>query len=505
VTIKKTASVTANTIEERVKDSIRSYSICYSVNDSSLTLPQINKSLLNSAELFEAKLCEMRNKQSEKERKLKAMEDNINLINVKERNYSWLSADERKKWKEDCEEKEKNAKEFTKKMRQAKIEIQRQKLEARKKEQMKMAVEEQKHQEIEQIMEKRKLKEMEERRLQAEQKKKDMIKFMNYAKVAAPRKEPLYARMKKEFENKTKMTELEKQKQMLAEKRNIPKLIKHDEIEERARMLEEIRKRKEEENKKKAADMKIHQGLYLQKVESQYRSSVAEELLRKDEEKKKAKKDFNEQYRERQNKRKEYAKLAQEAYAPKVSEQKIEELQKLINKIKYPTRKNRPPKLPTEKEQFRSISHSELTEELFKSKPKPKVVKQNPSASIKVAGNIEKKAEPIEKHKILEKKYLKPLGHKHFDYWRNEIRYKVIPKNIDEDNDLDYERVYTDRTLSTKEKYMLIRQKANALADMARKKENCLEVKADTELTEEVFDMYINSIKAKLLLMDIKV
>jgi len=499
VSIKKTASITANTIEERVKDNIRSYSIRNSLNDGLLTLPQINKNSLNTAELFEAKLNEMRNKQSERERKLKEIEDSINLINVKEKTHSWLSADERKKWRDDWEEKEKSAKEFTKKMKQVKAEIEKQKMEARKKEQMRTIIKEQKSQEIEHMMEEKKLKEIGERKLQSEQKKKDMVKFMNYAKVAAPRKEPLYARMEKEFENKTKMTELEKQKQMLAEKRSVPKLIRQEEIEERTRMLEDINKRKEE-TKRKAADMKIHQALYLQKVENKYRSAISKEVLRKDEEDEKAKKGINEQFKEKQNKRKEYAKLAQEAYAPRVSEKKVEELQRLINKLKHPTRKDRLSKSPTEGKQSRSISPSELTEELSRAKLKHKIVKPNPSA-----GNIVKKAKPIEKNEVSEKKNIKPPAPKYFDYWRNEIRHKITPKNIDGNNDLYFERVYTDGALSDKEKYTLIRKKANALTEIARRKESCLEVRPDIDLTEEVSDMYLNSIRAKLLLMDIKI
>eukprot|EP00826_Nyctotherus_ovalis_P039745 TRINITY_DN3840_c0_g5_i3.p1 TRINITY_DN3840_c0_g5~~TRINITY_DN3840_c0_g5_i3.p1 ORF type:complete len:454 (-),score=167.51 TRINITY_DN3840_c0_g5_i3:395-1756(-) len=411
VAIKETASVTANAIEERVKDSIRSQPLRSSVNGNTLSLPQIKRTSLNSAELFEAKVRDMRAKQSEKEHFKGA--DNTSPINcnsernLKEREHSWLSAEERKKWKEDWEEKEKNAKEFVKKMREAKASVERQKAEARKKDQEKLATELQRNQDVIQKLEERRLRQQEERKQQAEQKKRERLKFRDHAKAAAPHNEPLYTRMEREFAKKEKISGLQRQKLMLAKKRSIPKLIKFDEVEERTRLMEEFKRKKEEENKKRAAEMKLQQALYLQKVESNYKNAFTEEVI-KEKEEAKARKEAKELNREKQVKRNEYARLAQEAYAPKFSEKKAQELQRLVSKLKHPTRKNRPPKAPTEPPQEKlsrsNSASSEHSEERPIKKAKRKVVRQIPVVkSLDSSGNSAE-PKPLARHEVLKKK-----------------------------------------------------------------------------------------------------
>ena len=224
--VRKSAAITASYVESNIQNLVLSQPIIPTGSPLALHSLKFNNSSetsLSSKAQFERKLEQMRIEQSKREReelkeRLRMVDENINLMNYnkmhnpKLKSHSWLSEEDRKKWKEDLEAKEKNAKEFSKKMREVQVQLKMEKKKAEMKEKMELDREKKKSLEETKKMEEAKRKEMEEKKEQAELKKKDMRKFMDYATSVVPKTECLHSKMEKQFSTKNEETELEKKK-----------------------------------------------------------------------------------------------------------------------------------------------------------------------------------------------------------------------------------------------------------------------------------------------------
>eukprot|EP01022_Parablepharisma_sp_SALTPOND_P004530 TRINITY_DN120466_c1_g1_i1.p1 TRINITY_DN120466_c1_g1~~TRINITY_DN120466_c1_g1_i1.p1 ORF type:complete len:614 (+),score=105.58 TRINITY_DN120466_c1_g1_i1:3133-4974(+) len=477
--------------------------------------PKVETVKTSPRDLFNKHLQKMRLQESVRqkqmlEKKLKYIEENIGLLSAGDiekssksvKEYSWLTFEERKKWKEDWMKKAQDAEEFTKRIAAMKKEIKNWRKEREKaaEEQHKKEAEKKAKQEEAEAELKAKQKEEEERR-RAEKAEKDREKRKLLAELAKnPLKKDtyLYQKMSQHYLSDVEMPELEKRKKEIAEKRNIYKPIRLLEIEEFKKKHDELMKKTEDERKKEHLKRMHEEIEYHRKVLKELKSSFTDEVIKKDNLGKEKIKEEEEFLKERFNKMKEYAKEIKEKYLPTVSEVKAAELKKQIEKLRHKPREPKPRNIETERRPAiltpagRNSSLEPPTKPAKSVKsPRANNKKGKCSESTKSIDFSKDKKEPLLPKKI---NYLAELAKKRADG----------PKRILKGQ--NYQKVVDDTALSQTEKYQLIKAQTEVLERSARQKETLMTIKKDlnmnVEVGKEVSDMYINAIKAKLSLLE---
>ena len=454
----------------------------------------------------------MRIKQSVKtkqelEKKLKYIQDNIGYLSAMElekssksvREYSWLTEEERKKWQEGWMKKAQDAEEFTKKVAAIQKEIKQRQKDKDKNLQAKLAKDEEEKQRKEKEEAELKIKQKEEEKLkhveELEEKKKERLAMAKLATDKPPKKTYLYQKMTQHYVDDVEMPELEKRKKEIADKRNVYKPIRMDDIEEFRKKHDEQMKKSDEERKKEQVHKVKEQAKYHEKVIKELKSGFTDEVIKKDNEKKAKVKEEEELHKEKNAKMKNYAKMVKESHLPVASEAKALELKKQIEQLKHQPRKPKE-KDPNEKKQPRTPA--ETTKNPIKgvakdgdSKPVcPKAKKKKQGESTKSIEGDKDKKKPVQ-GKI---DYLSELAKNRGDSTR---------KSLLEQN---FKKVINNAQLSPNDKYQLIKAQTEVLEQNARQKEALLSMKGDLNLNvnvgKEVSDMYINAIKAKLSLLE---
>jgi hypothetical protein len=168
------------------------------------------------------------------------------------KDYSWLTGKEREKWKEDFHKKAEMAAEFAKRMREAQKNIKQHEEEQHRKlfARVEKEIDAKAIHVAVTLQEERRQKMIEARFARFEEKRKERMELLKFASALPPRKfdvAPRIDRGQPKLKSKTKsgieMPELEKAKQVLAEKRNVHGGAASLDPEERERRFQEILKK----------------------------------------------------------------------------------------------------------------------------------------------------------------------------------------------------------------------------------------------------------------------
>lgn len=383
-----------------------------------------------------------------------------------------------------------SAREFAEKMEQERL-MKRQK----EKEKRKQLRERMKQQEQEIA---KKQKEMDERKEQERQERLQKIKERDemrkkeieekeriYKENLKKIEKPLYKKIEKQFEKEFVIPELEKRKKELAEKRNFYRPIDKLTLLEHEKKYEEFKKQ----------DMVKRQQKYKTEEEydpSKYKSKFMENVLDYDEQQKLEQVKKYEEVSELMKKKKNYSKLVIETHKPKVSKRKKMEMELIKQNLQNPTAFERMKKRMVSSSQHKVSPYKDL----------------NMSANNSVAESSGVK-----------KKY------KDFD-WREKNRFVGVPKPEKEFVKIDYLQEMRQRRGSTDDvksevrraynweeevnkfegddRINYMKEKARMIEEEALKKEQLMKVnKTDaSENRNEVNDLIIDSIKAKIALLD---
>lgn len=407
-------------------------------------------------------------------------------------NPRYRPAQKRKRTVDD-EETFKQAKEFAEKMEQERLLKKKKEAEKRKKMRQKMKEQEaqlaKEQAEREAEKEKERKAKLEELKRKEEERKKAIKDAENFYKENLKQIEkPLYKKIEKEFEKNYVIPELEKRKKELAEKRNFVKPIDRSELDEHAQKYEEIRKQEMAKRQMKYNDSSDYDP-------SVYKTKFLDSVLDYDSQNKAQEAKKNEEIAELQKKKKNYAKLVLETHKPRVSKRKKMEMDLIKQNLQNPTAFERIKKRMVSSSQNKITPYKNL----------------KPSSTIDDRDNLSSVRKP---------KY------KDFD-WREKNRFMEVPKPPKEFKKIDYltdmrtkknnkdetrseNRGYHnwDEELSKYEgddKIYHMKEKARMLEQEALKKEQLMKVHQGGDNTadrNQVNDMIIDSIKAKIALLD---
>ena len=392
------------------------------------------------------------------------------------------------------EESFKQAQALVERMKQEKLQKKQKEAERRKRlkerikreeellDQRRKAIEEQKELDRQQRLEQIKLKEQ-QRKMKIENNEK--IYKQNLKKIE---KNTLYKQIEKRFEHDYVIPELERRKQELAAKRNFAKPIDKEGILEHEKKYEELLKQEEAKRHEKYKYESDYDP-------NRYKSKFMDKII-KDEEQNKAQKDHKVEELSKLIKKKEnYSKLVLETHKPTISKRKKMEMELIKQNLDNPTAFERMKK--------RMVSSS-----------------QNKIASV---SNLNKSQDSslssARQHTSTKPKY------KDFD-WREKNRFMNIPKPEHNFKKRDYlvekrnEKANQSETRSEYRKHInwedeikklegddrvnLVKEKARILEREAMKREQLMKVNSSDQTSDrnEINDMIIDSIKAKIALLD---
>lgn len=400
--------------------------------------------------------------------------------------YSWLTEDERKKWKEDWSKKAQQAEELTKKVASVQAEIKKRKKEKKKLEQEKAAEEKAKKEKEEALKkeedEKKKEEEKKKKEEDFETKRKERKELVKLANEKVPKKTYLYQKMTQQFENDVEMPELEKRKKEIAEKRSLFQPIRLHDLKDFQQNHDANMKKSEEKRSELLTKRKKEQAIYYSQVIKKLKSVFTDEIVNKDKEVKEKDKLQEEEPQVKYSRMKDYGKLIKSSYLPVASEKKALELKEKIEKLKHHARIARSKNdILTPKVDSQSVA---LEEKKVKKKEK---TRRNSNGKLTQSSDQIKKEEnavPKKINYLEEFKNLRPKQHV----------------------SVNFEKIANDNEMSPNQKYELITAKSKMLEETARQKEHLLSIKEDpaakAEMAQQVSDLYISTIKAKLALLN---
>lgn len=477
-------------------------------------------------ESFEEKLTEMRLQNTLKlrkqlENKLKGLDMEVDLLSAqkslnltnsvsikKPKEHSWLTTEARQKWQDEWNKKAQEAEEFTKKVnavqKQIKLrEKEKQNLLSQKEkeelEEKKKLEEEAKQLQLMQKEEERKKKEEEK-----EEKRKQRELLLSLAATKPPKREYMHEKLQQRYHSEVEMPELEKRKQEIAEKRNLYKPIRMSDIEQHKRKHEEILMKLEEERKAEREKKLQENPNYMEKMK-EMQTVFTEEFIKKRLEEKEKNENLLKKQQEKQEKRLSYAKLIKETFEPKKDEKKAKELEEKIKNLKHPVR-HPPPAAPRLTPKAKERLLAKVPKEKLKggkSERRNRSVDHKDAEPIKTS-EITKKGNKVSMGVQAEKaiQEIKKIEEKKKIDYLQEIK-KLIPKReIPLTNNFD--ALVKNTQLSPSEKFKKVQNQLELLEETVRKKENRIvkgKASDNLQLGNEVSDMYINAIKAKISLL----
>lgn len=465
------------------------------------------------------RLQESQRVQRDLEAKLAFVHSSISVLSggqepsvAERKEHSLLSEKERQRWKEEWEKKTEEATEFAKKMKVMQKERKQREEEKRRTEFEKLEEERQAREKLElekaeQLQAKKK--EEEARRLKEFNEKREERKvLLKLATQRQTRKPYLYEKMQEKYMTEVEMPELEKRKKNIAEKRNIYRPLRKEDLDSHQRTYDEVVRKCEEERKKEAEKKRLDEAEYLQRA-NKYKTAFTDEVLKQDQETRDRAKSLAAQQKEAYIKKMTYAKIVKESCVPQVSEIKAMELKRNIERLKNPVRKP-----PVKKDQ---------------GIPKANPLKRESWSSGRGKGQTERAADQTESEeskadtmrKIVKKvSSVTPTepssrshhGHDHSECGGGKKRIDYLTelrmnREATGANKKNYESVMRKDDLSPSEKYELVKAQAEVLEENARRKEQLMNVKGECDRNgkagDEVSDMYIDAIKAKLSLLEL--
>eukprot|EP01022_Parablepharisma_sp_SALTPOND_P008020 TRINITY_DN135082_c1_g1_i1.p1 TRINITY_DN135082_c1_g1~~TRINITY_DN135082_c1_g1_i1.p1 ORF type:complete len:497 (-),score=94.12 TRINITY_DN135082_c1_g1_i1:2746-4236(-) len=348
----------------------------------------------------------------------------------------------------------------------------------------------------------RKLKEesMQKHKQVKEQRQKELeeLKIHQQKMKMIPEHERLYKKLEERYEKEVMLPMLEQKKQELAKKRGECRKISTEEISEHYRKYrsivherterrkEELEKRLEEENR-----IRMHQ--------KELRSSITEQIQKQYNEFKERQMENQQRKKSIRNKMVNYASLVKELKPVTVDELKVAELKKQIESLKHPVRQ---PKDPKDIKQQYDISKIRR----FKTPTRGSKVNQSLAidathaveVSVPVSVEVSTSCDHGGRRKSSNTKY-KP------DYLQ-ELRKRRGAHSSLKPYHFNWEADFKNNRLNEAEKCMKIIEKAGLIEERARMKEKILEARGGAvknfEMGESVSDMLLDSIKAKLAVLE---
>mmetsp|Transcript_33989 Transcript_33989/g.59231 ORF Transcript_33989/g.59231 Transcript_33989/m.59231 type:complete len:511 (+) Transcript_33989:41-1573(+) len=337
----------------------------------------------------------------------------------------------------------------------------------RMKEQRQAEIEEKKQEKIRTMQQK-----LAQRR--AEREKLMQVGVEEFQKVKAAK--PLYVQIEEKYKQEILMPELEKHKAELAKKRIHFNSVSRQELTEHAKRYEEMKRENMERRSLQANESTLdHMANLASKNSSKFTYAVIEEERQKREEKTR----IAEERRRMMEKQKQYASLIKEIYVPVVDPNKKAEIDGRREKHSTAPVKNRAEseKAPRSAEENMSNSASW----------RPRKFKPNSLAP----------PPPPEKKDPVKVDY---LGDRRRERETSEVRVSRSLKNFDLDSELQ------SSNLSDKEGAARLIEKAQKMERAARRQElslsQNLKTEAHVDALGSVNDALVNSVKAKLALLD---
>eukprot|EP00826_Nyctotherus_ovalis_P009449 TRINITY_DN12500_c0_g1_i10.p1 TRINITY_DN12500_c0_g1~~TRINITY_DN12500_c0_g1_i10.p1 ORF type:complete len:423 (-),score=173.64 TRINITY_DN12500_c0_g1_i10:91-1359(-) len=311
-----------------------------------------------------------------------------------------------------------------------------------------------------------------------------------------PEDQYLYRKLESKYNAEVLMPILEERKRELAQKRNRYKPISKEELDEHMKKHDFTIAQKAS-NKLSELRLRRENTLETQTALRQYKSSLMERHIQEEkrlrEERERRKLEIN----ERREKMENYAKLVKETHAVKPSETKATELKANIEKLKHPVRQPR----DTRKDYDIAAIKKKMQEEVRSTDSLPKVNQETVSfpSDHSTSRRIyrEAKRNPKNQHHVTTEQRAKVN-----DYLQ-ELRYKrELNNEAAKSPNLDWHTDLKNDKLNSNEKYSLLMEKAKLIEEQARRKEQLLQVKGQVDLNENVSDMFIDAIKAKLAILE---
>jgi hypothetical protein len=435
---------------------------------------------------------------------------------------SMMTEKERQKWKEEWQKKADEAANFAEKMRQEQKERKRREGEKQKLLLDKLETEQQtKQREAEERAkadEERRKTEAEQKKEEFERKRQERLQLIKLANEKVPKKTYLYQKMNDQYVSEMLMPELEKRKQQIAQKRNIYKPIHRTELQEHERRFDEAIQKSEEERRREREKARMDSEDYLRKAQ-EYQTVFTENVIKHDQESKNRMLQQRAQLKEAYAKKMTYAKIVKESCPPKVSELKALELKKCIEGLKHvPKKLPHPSSTHAEHAPVRRTltgkgtsidatqaehqsDHGSGQESAPRPKQRVRMKLKHTVNSAKGSGSIQPERRSQDAPELHD---MHVHTKKHTADYLAEQRKKrensrgVVPH---------YENLLRQSDLSVTEKYHMLKAQADMIDQNARRKEQLMSVKGELQHNQdagqEVSDMYINAIKAKLSLLEL--
>lgn len=316
----------------------------------------------------------------------------------------------------------------------------------------------------------------------SEARKKQIEGLKEQINQRKPSQKPLYKQMEDAFKQQVLMPSLEQQKAELAKKRIQYQPINSEEIKEHSRRHEELRKEQEYKRKKELEqrNLEAQVNMVSNNLHSKFTAAILEEERLKREEK--ARQD--QERRGNLQKKQQYAKLVKEMFPPIINEGK---------KFEFENKKRSHKAIRTALSGNHSRDGSMVA---IKNRPgdyKSDIGEGKITKRVWKENKLVKKPEPKKEIKVV-------------DYLLERRNINKDKQNRIEPIEIDLQREVYDEEID-EDKVKKIKAKAEKLERMAQKQERMMGLgKVDSfknlQAGDQVNDMMINSIKAKLALLD---
>eukprot|EP01022_Parablepharisma_sp_SALTPOND_P016719 TRINITY_DN2519_c0_g1_i1.p1 TRINITY_DN2519_c0_g1~~TRINITY_DN2519_c0_g1_i1.p1 ORF type:complete len:675 (-),score=118.88 TRINITY_DN2519_c0_g1_i1:1107-3035(-) len=486
-----------------------------------------NKLTKIEEDIRRAKLKEVTKIKQELEEKLSALNENVELL--KQGNTMIHTPKKNTSFTENESEfvrRKEEAVAFIRKMKLEKIE-RRKKEEERMRlfsEKLKKEAEqreiEQKQREIE-LLQKRK--EASERAylLLKQKREEDRKKFQEWERIGTAPKEPagyLYKKLEDKYKHEILVPLLEEKKQELAKRRNKFKPFKWEEIKVHEKECEKKAQEHSEERARYLLERKIQERKLLVKQkmmrnEISLKYSLLEQKAKEEEERRQQEKKLL------KDKMKNYAALVKEVVTVKQSPEKAAELKTKISHLKHPVRQQRDIRKLYDLSLLNQRDNDTLKEKRSQSMVHSETSKKPNENEESIVGSNLKKVRTTSKVKRSVPNKLKNALQKAIEIndtnkkkplpdYLAEQRKKREQENVslDVQRKQDWEKDLRNPGLDVAEKYNRVVGKANQIEQKAKMKEKLLHAKGgaekDLEMGENVTDMFIDAIKAKLAILE---
>eukprot|EP01022_Parablepharisma_sp_SALTPOND_P014465 TRINITY_DN1964_c0_g1_i1.p4 TRINITY_DN1964_c0_g1~~TRINITY_DN1964_c0_g1_i1.p4 ORF type:complete len:686 (+),score=116.33 TRINITY_DN1964_c0_g1_i1:4996-7053(+) len=483
------------------------------------------KSHMNGKELIESRIKQYRMEATAKlkremEEKMRILDEKLKLLSMEKtvlpsptkKSKKPLTEKERKQWKYEWESKRKEAEEFAKRMINFQNEVKRKTEEQLRQVEEKIRKEreeeERKEKERQELEEKQRKEEIRRKFEEAEAKRKERkeqaAKSLNDSGILH-KKPYLYEKMTKEYKETVEMSELEKRKKTIAEKRNIYQPIRKAEFDSHSKQHEEtVRKLLEERKKERVKTLKTNVEEYEGKMKK-YKTSFADVAIRSSTEAKVKHQENLMHKQQKVAKMQEYAKAAQEEHAPIINPNKVQELKQVLEKNKRkPSCQRSTSSKKWEASPRKNAKKPGSIERKLVDHGEQVLLKRHETIAVKSRKSPKTTGDDLSSAKL---NTTSENANRKIDYLA-ELRKNGIIRQPEKRVERNYEEVIQDQELSPQEKLARIKEQVDAMEKSARKKEALINPKKGgkgfLEAESEISDIYIQSIKAKLSLLNLQ-